>query len=181
MSTYPLRLQLVNIARRDKDKTEVTKNQAPWIKKLWTGTNYPDGMENREPYCAAGVCYCVMRWLENPEVLKALKLTPAQAEKWRPKSASVYKAGKNSLLGWAKAAPGVQVLGKNVILKMGDILIYGKSHTEFCTDDDNTTTGPLVAIGYNTDASGARDGEGCFEKPRSRKDLINVIRILSDS
>ena len=34
------------------------------------------------------------------------------------------------------------------------------------------------AIGYNTNASGSRDGEGCFEKPRSRAAVKCFIRIL---
>ncbi len=171
-TTYPLRLALVEIARLDKNKVEVTKNRAPWIAKLWPATSYPTGMDNREPYCAAGLAYCLREWLKLPEVLAALKLTPTAAETWRCKSAGVREWSK-----WARRR-GLRILPKNCILKTGDILIYDYSHIEMATDDDGTTTGPLTAIGYNTNASAARDGEGCFEKPRSRKSILEVIRLL---
>ncbi len=179
-STYLLRLALVEIARLDKNKVEVTKNRAPWIAKLWPATNSPefyvpgnkDYPRGDPPYCAAGVSYCLREWLKLPQVMAALKLTPTAAETWRCKSASVKEWSK-----WARRR-GLRILPKNCILKTGDILIYDYSHIEMATDDDGTTTGPLTAIGYNTNASAARDGEGCFEKPRSRKSILEVIRLL---
>jgi hypothetical protein len=172
MSTYPLRLALIEIARLDKDRVEVTKNRAPWIAKLWEATSYPEGMTNREPYCAAGVAYCMREWLKRPDVLAALKLTPATAETWRCKSAAVREWSK-----WARRRK-LRILPKNCILKTGDIIIFDYSHIELCTNDDGTTTGPFDAIGYNTNARAARDGEGTFEKPRIRKNVLEVIRII---
>lgn len=174
MSTLSLRQQLIDIARLDKNKTEITKNRAPWIEKLWAATTYPEGHYNREPYCAAGVAYCLSEWLKDSHVLSALKLSPAAAETWRCKSASVKDWSK-----WARRR-GLKILGKNNILKLGDIVIYDYSHIELVTDDDNTPTGPFTTIGYNTNASGSRDGEGCFEKPRSRAKVLEFIRILED-
>jgi hypothetical protein len=115
MSTFALRQKLIDIARKDVGKTEVTKNQAPWIAKYWPATTYPDGMDNREPYCAAAQAYCLREWLKLKEVLTALGMTKEQAEKWRCKSASVFKAS-DSWLNWAKSAKGVKVLPKNSIL-----------------------------------------------------------------
>lgn len=178
MSTYDLRLKLIEIARLDRNKVEVTKNQAPWIAKLWPATSYPDGMQNREPYCAAGMAYCVREWLRDKTVLAALGMTAQQAEKWRCKSASVFKA-ENSWLNWAKQAKGVTILPKTSILHAGDLAVYSYSHIEMVTDDDNTTTGAFVAIGYNTDKSGSADGEGCYEKPRNRAKIKNFIRLLA--
>lgn len=177
MSTYPLRKLLIEIARQDRDKVEVTKNQAPWISKLWKSTSYPDGMQNREPYCAAGMAYCVDIWLENSKVREAMGLTEAQAEKWRCRSASVFRA-EDSWLNWAKQAKGVTVLPKTCILHAGDLVIYSYSHIEMVTDDDGTTDGAMVCIGYNTDQSGSADGQGCFEKPRNRSKVKNFIRLL---
>lgn len=177
MSTYPLRLAFVEIARRDKNKVEETKNRAPWIGKLWEATSYPEGMANREPYCAAGLAYCMREWLKLPEVLAALKLTPTEAEKWRCKSSSVFKDPSSNWRKWAKQR-NLRFLPPKCILKMGDIIIYNYSHIELVTDDNNTTDGPFVAIGYNTNASGSRDGEGCFEKPRVRDSVRDVIRIM---
>lgn len=172
MSTYKLRLKLLDIARKDVGKLEDTKNQAPWIRKFWPATTYKEGFNNREPYCAAAGCYWIKEWLKLPEVLKAFKFTPEQADKYRPKSARVFDWEK-----WAKAN-GAQVLPKNSILHYGDIVIYSYSHLEIVSNDDNTTTGPFVAIGANTNKSASRDGEGCYEKPRSRSSVKCFIRLL---
>jgi hypothetical protein len=177
MSTFALRQKLIDIARLDVNRVEVTKNRAPWIAKFWPATHYPDGMADRAPYCAAAGCYWVREWLKLPDVLAAFKMTAAQAEKWRCKSASVYKAS-DSWLEWAKGAKGVRVMPKNVILHTGDIVIYSYSHLEIVVDDDGGTTGPFIAIGANTDAGGSADGEGCFEKPRLRAKVRNFIRLL---
>ncbi len=180
MSTFALRKQLIDIARLDVGKVEVTKNRAPWIEKLWSATSapsfyapgnkvYPRG---DPPYCAAGVAYGLREWLKLPEVLAALKMTPEQAEKWRCKSAAVREWSK-----WARNRK-LRILPKHSILKTGDIVIYDYSHIEFVTDDDGTPKGPFIAVGYNTNAAGSRDGEGCFEKPRPRAKVLEFIRIL---
>ena len=69
MSTFALRQKLVEIARRNVGKTEASRNQAPWIKQLWTATSYRDGHAERMPYCAAGMAWAVREWLKLPEVL----------------------------------------------------------------------------------------------------------------
>jgi hypothetical protein len=110
-------------------------------------------------------------------VRKALNLpTMADAEKWRCKSASVM-SDEHSWLNWAKAK-GLQILPKDCVLHAGDLVIYTYSHIEMVADDDGTETGPFVAVGYNTNAAGDRDGEGCFRKPRGRAGVKCFIRIL---
>lgn len=170
--TYQLRKSLIDIARRDVGKVEVSKNRAPWIEKLWPATNYEEGHADRQPYCAAGVAYCVREWLKLPDVLAAFNLTPAQAEKWRCKSAAAFE-----WLNWARDH-GLQVLNSHAILHTGDLVVYTYSHIEIVVDDDGTQEGPFVAIGFNTNAAGNRDGEGCFEKPRTRGAVKSFIRML---
>lgn len=172
LTSYPLRLKLVQIARRDVGQVENTKNRAPWIEKLWPATTYPAGHAERQPYCAAGLAYCLREWLRDAEVLAALKLSPTAAETWRCKSAAAFEWHK-----WA-VRRGLPVLSKNAVLRCADIVIYKHSHIELVTDDDGTTTGPFVAVGYNTNAAGSRDGEGCFEKPRGRADVKCFIRLM---
>lgn len=173
MSTFHIRTQLLDIARMDVGKREESKNQAPWIAKLWTATNYPDGYKNREPYCAAGLCYCVMRWLSREDVLEAFGFTPEQAEAWRCHSPAVF-----DWVRWAKDRK-LQILPPLGILHSADIAVYGYSHIELVSNDDGTDDGPFTAIGYNTNAAGSRDGEGCFEKPRSRNKVQCFVRMLS--
>lgn len=90
MSTIALRQKLIDIARRDVGKVEVTHNRAPWISRLWSATDYPNGHVDRQPYCAAFIAYCVREWLKDKDVLAQLKLTPFMAEAWRCKSAAAF-------------------------------------------------------------------------------------------
>lgn len=124
-TTYPLRAKLVEIARRDNGRTEDEgKNRAPWIKRLWPATTYPEGYANREPYCAAGMTYCLREWLKLPDVLAALGLTAETAEKWRCKSAGAF-----AWEDWARTHK-LTVMPTNGILHAGDIVIYKHSHIE---------------------------------------------------
>lgn len=177
-TTYPLREKLVTIARLDRNRVEVKMNDAPWIRKLWDSTTTPNAWKSAAPYCAAGMAYCLDTWLDYSDVRAALGFkTPAEADAWRCKSASCFRNEDDNWLDWAKSK-GLQILPKNCILHLGDLVIYDYSHIEMVTDDDNTTTGPFTAIGYNTNACASRDGEGCYEKPRSRAQVKCFIRIL---
>jgi peptidoglycan hydrolase-like protein with peptidoglycan-binding domain len=52
--------RIVGLARADLGIRETEgKNHGPGIAKFWPATNYPTGYANREPYCAAAVCYWV--------------------------------------------------------------------------------------------------------------------------
>jgi hypothetical protein len=177
MSTYELRQRMIGIARMDVGKVEESKNRAPWIAKYWSATNYPNGYDNREPYCAAAMCYVLMRWLSSEDVLFALGMTAREAEQWRCKSASVFRSD-GSWLSWAETAKEVTILPPHVILHAADLVIYDYSHIELVTNDDNTEDGPFVAIGMNTNKQGSRDGDGCYEKPRSRSRVQCFIRLL---
>lgn len=170
--TVHLRQRLVDIARRDLNKVEESKNHAPWIEKLWPATSYPEGYKAHEPYCAAGVAYCVKTWLQDIAIQRALGMTFDQALNWRCQSAAAF-----GWLDWAKEKR-VEILPRKCILHTADLVVYNHSHIEIVTNDDNTIDGPFVAIGYNTNASGARDGEGCFEKPRKRDGVKAFIRLL---
>lgn len=173
--TYHLRQRLLDIARRDVGKNEVGKNRGEWIKKLWLATSYGlDGYVKQEPYCAAGVAYCVREWLKDTEVLKAFGFNAEAAERWRCKSASVFKA-PGSWLSWARVK-GLQILGPDSEFRAGDLIIFENSHIEIYVTD-----GPdreVVNVGYNTSPAGSRDGGGCYEKPRSRDDIKCAIRLL---
>ena len=170
MSTLAIRQKLIAIHRRNVGRVEVTRNQAPWIKPLWAATSYPSGMENREPYCAAGQCWGLREWLKLPEVLAQLKMTPAAAEKWRCKSAGAFAWGH-----WARDK-GLPILDENDVFHTGDIVIYRRSHVEIYVDD--IPGGRFMAIGYNTNSAGSRDGEGCYEKPRPREGILEVVRMM---
>lgn len=174
MSTLAVRKQLVAIARQNVGKVEVTRNQAPWIEKLWTATNYPQGHDERQPYCAAGMAWTLREWLKLPEALAALQMTPERADIWRCKSASCFRDA-NSWSRWA-TRHGLQRLGPQDNFHTGDLVIYNYSHIELYVDD--LPGGKFLAIGYNTDSGASRDGDGCWEKSRSRTRIREVFRLL---
>ena len=174
MSTYELRKKFLAIARTNVGKVETSRNQGSWIKQLWPSTNYPEGHDERQPYCAAGMAWVLQNWLKDPAVLKALGLTAAQAEKWRCKSASCFRSDY-SWEGWARQ--NSLLLPKTTkVFHAGDLIVYSFSHIEAYVDD--LPGGGFTAIGYNTDSGGSRDGDGCWEKPRSRAKIRSIIRLL---
>jgi hypothetical protein len=171
MSNLAIRQKLVEIARRDVGKVEVTRNRAPWIAKYWEATTLPNGHTDRQPYCAAAVAWWVREWLKLPEVLAALKMAPAAAERWRCKSARAF-----DWLDWAQKR-GLEVLSDRPTerLRVGDIMVFDMSHLAVVKDDD---TSGVYTIEANTGATGSRDGDGCFEKVRQRHQARAFIRLI---
>ena len=171
MSTLAIRQALVEIARRDVGKVEVTRNRAPFIARYWPATSYPNGHADRQPYCAAAVCYWVREWLKIPEVMAALKVTPTGAERWRCKSAAAF-----GWLDWANAR-GLEVLSDRPTerLRVGDLMIFDVSHIGIVRDDDG---GNVWTIEANTGNGSVRDGDGCFERKRDRSQARAFIRLI---
>jgi len=171
MSTLAIRQSLVEIARRDVGKVEVTRNRAPFIAKYWPATTLPNGHADRQPYCAAAVCYWVQQWLALPEVLAALKMTPSQAERWRCKSARAF-----DWLDWA-AKRGLTIIGDGPKerLRVGDVMVFDISHVAVVQDDDSKG---VYTIEANTGNGSIRDGDGCFERVRQRSQARAFIRLI---
>ncbi|MGB3006669.1 MAG: hypothetical protein WBC06_09180 [Chitinophagaceae bacterium] len=168
-----LRQKLVEIARVNVGRVESSRNQAPWIKPLWFSTSYGlEGYENREPYCAAGMCWALDQWTKIAAVRSAMGMTPVEIEGWRCKSAAVS--------GWYKWAVEnkIQILPPSANMHTGDFIIYRYSHIEMFVDDSGPSSKTFTAIGYNTNAAGSRDGEGCAEKSRDRALVKYIIRVM---
>lgn len=164
----------VKIASRDLGKVEKPKNNmGEWIKKFWPSTSYPDGYENREPYCAAAMCY----WLDTvgDELAKAGMLeamtgmNAEQFEKWRCQSAAAF-----GWLPWAKKAKGVTVLPDTAEPRKGDCVIFDFSHIGLVTGVPRK--GRIATIEANTGPSGERDGDGCWPKDRPQEVVRAFIR-----
>jgi hypothetical protein len=171
MSNLAIRQALVEIARRDVGKVEQTRNRAPWIQKYWPATTLPNGHAERQPYCAAAVAWWVREWLKLQEVMAALKMTPAGAERWRCKSARAF-----DWLDWA-AARKLEVLSDRPTerLRVGDIMVFDISHIGIVKDDD---ANGVYTIEANTGNGSVRDGDGCFERVRTRAQARTFIRLI---
>jgi hypothetical protein len=122
------------------------------------------------------MCWVLREWLKYDQVLAAMKLSKAQAEVWRCKCASVFRADKANWIYWAKIN-GIKIISQFENYKTGDFVIYDYSHIELFVDD-SPPSNFFTAIGYNTNSAGSRDGEGCFEKTRSRDRVKCLIRIM---
>lgn len=165
---------MISIARKDVGNVEASHNNGAWIKKLWPATDYPDGYVNREPYCAAGLCYVLQQFIiqlrDKGELQKTLGMTFKGADKWRCKSARAF-----GWRDWAKRV-GAVMLPDTVPTKPGDFIVYDFSHVGLSLGMVNSNT--LRTIEYNTNAGGSREGDGCWDKVRNLSTVQCSIRIL---
>lgn len=126
-------------------RPETSRNRFEGDAKLWADTSYPDGWQNREPYCAAFVCHVIA---EAKRVGAAFLLIPS--------SPSV-----SELRRWARARSLVVTSPQP-----GDIftlLPSGTSHTGIV----ERAQGDLVhTLEGNTDGAGSREGDGFWRKVR---------------
>jgi hypothetical protein len=168
MSTLPIRQKLIDIARREVGVKEVGRNTGKRVREYQAATNLEG---TGWPWCAAFVCWCVREWGKDKDVLAALKMTPAQFDKWRPRTAAAF-----GLEDWARKK-GLEVLDADdkPNLRTGDILTFDTSHTGFVADD---AKGVIQTIEGNTGASGGRDGDGVWDKSRNFKESRKFIRLL---
>ena len=165
---YELRKKLVDIAANEIGTKETRRNTGKRILEYQRATNLEG---TGWPWCAAFVCWCIREWGGDPEVLKALQKTPAQFEKWRPKTAAAF-----GFEDWA-LKNGLLVMSDSDLndLKTGDIMVFDMSHIGIVTNDKGTK---VWTVEGNTGASGGRDGDGVWDKVRQRKEAKSFIRIL---
>lgn len=144
---------------------ETSKNQGPGIGELWEATNYPQGDENREPWCAAFVCWCIMQAILWRGIVAPFK---------RPRTALAFGFEE-----WAKvnAVHGVQLLKPHAAVKRGDIIVYSFSHVEIAVADALAGSAQITCVGGNTSTEGSREGDGVYCKPRSRRSIRSIIRL----
>ncbi|MDR2463727.1 MAG: CHAP domain-containing protein [Verrucomicrobiales bacterium] len=153
----PLAAAIVSVARGELGVRETSRNQGAGIEKYWTATNYPDGYANREPWCAAFVCWCVRA---------ALQLTGHYTR--LPQSASV-----SGLLNWARAASRDRVLewhdtaGGRVTPIAGDLVIFMPNFSHVGIVEKFTAdAGGVHTIEGNTNDAGQREGVAVMRKIR---------------
>lgn len=157
--------RIVELARADLAIRETEgKNQGPGIAKFWPATNYPDGYKNREPYCAAAVCYWIKEAAGVP--LPAWDL---------PRTARAY-----GFEDWARKQDGKGVirLAKGDPLEPGDIVVFEFSHVGIVEGRSPRGTAVFQTIEANTSPSSSNnEGGGVFRRSRSRNLIRSVIRI----
>ena len=149
---------IVAIAESQLGVKEESKNFGAKLAKYWTATTYPDGMKNREPWCAAFVAWCVRE--------------AGRAEGWlnagetnRPRSAAVRDWVPAALkLGWRVFGPGDPLL----FPQAGDIVVFKFSHIGIVTERDSYD---VRTIEGNTGAQGEREGKYVMRRERGMREL----------
>ena len=152
--------RLVAVARLDVGSVyETSRNHGPGIAKFWPATTYPDGYADRQPYCAAAVCY------------------------WVAKAAAGFQVGF-TLPGTA-AAFGFETWARNnrpavlAVLpdkaRAGDIVVFTFSHVAVVS---GWSGGDLKTIEANTNPAGDREGNGCYEKTRDLSLVRSIHRVV---
>ncbi len=173
-----LEARLLKHARGDVGGTEKTRNTAGWIEKYWPRTTYPEGMKNREPYCAAACVYWLWAFLfelaKDGLLNETLKLADwTAAEKWRCKSARAFDRRD-----WGRKAKGVKVLSENEKALPGDFVVFDFSHIGIVVEDRGKS---ILTIEANTNTEGSREGDGCWQKLRARPLVQCFVRVIPDS
>lgn len=174
MSTFPLRLKFIEIARKEIGTVETppNSNKGPRVQQYQSACDLSRELKTGWKWCAAFVCWTIKEWLKDPAVREALELRSiADAEAWRPKTAAAYGFHE-----WAERR-GLLTMDDSPehVLHTGDIVTFDMSHIGIVTNDE----GPLIyTIEGNTDKGGSNDGGGVFDKVRQRSFARKFIRML---
>lgn len=149
---------LVEIAGTQVGITETSKNQGEGIAKYWEATSYPDGYKNREPYCAAAVC-----WIVREAMGSSIAWTFSP-----PKSATAF-----GFEDWSLAQDHSTQTKRNPRgdIQPGDIVIFKFSHIGIAVSSVDRA-GHFRCIEANTGPNGERDGDGVWKKTRH----IDLVR-----
>ena len=148
---------LIEIARAELGASETSRNRGPRIAKYWAATDYPDGMEKREPWCAAFVAWCLAQWLG----VKAKRPKSAAVRNWVPAALR---------LDWRVFGPRDGLL----FPRAGDICVFTFSHIGIVEDFDGSF---VTTIEGNTDDQGGREGVEVARRKRPLREIRSFIRV----
>ena len=159
---------LASIAEREVGVREEGNNGGARIREYQTTTTLQPG---EWPWCAAFVSWCLVQWLATEfEHVKRNDQDTRRA--WRCASARAY-----AWEDWARSNVKCLVLDENAPLQRGDIVTFDFSHIGIVTQPSDN--GIVHTVEGNTNADGAREGDGVYAKRRARKLIRRVIRILA--
>lgn len=147
---------------------ETSKNHFPGMEKVWGATSYPMGFWDRQPYCAAFVCWVVAEAVKRNPVLSVPVLpTMAAVVHWKE---------------WARnPKAGVTTFRPNEYTPApGDIgsLLPKTSHIVI-VDSYDAANQIVHTLEGNTDDDGGREGDGFYSKARKLASFGEFYRIAA--
>lgn len=156
-----LQTHLLQVAGGQVGVAETSRNTGPGIAKFWLATSYPNGMAERQPWCAAFLAWC---------------LREAMVRRWGREGDAPFKRCKSARcadwLAWARREPGVLVVRDP---RPGDLVIYTFSH---CGIVSGAAAGSdFEAIEGNTDDAGGAEGVEVAVRRRQRRQADAFIRL----
>ena len=158
-----LQTHLVQVAGTQLGVAETSRNRGPEIEKYWSATSYPDGMAERQPWCAAFVAWC---------------LREAIVRRYGSEAACPFKRCRSARvadwLDWARRTDGVGVVKSP---RTGDIAIYTFSHIGVVSGTIGGTD--FEATEGNTDDSGGREGVEVAVRRRQIRQAKAFLRLPS--
>lgn len=160
------RLVFVEIAEEEIGVRETSRNQGPGIEKYWADTSYKDGYKNREPYCAAFVCWVVAEARRRGNAVGPIP----------------HDAAVRNLVAWAERRGNGAIVfppGGRHTPQAGDLVFWRFSgrHPNHIGIVERVAGTRLYAIEANTDGSGGREGDGVYRKTRTVKGAAGFIRL----
>lgn len=149
---------------------ETSKNQGPHLAEFWQKTNYQEGIKNREPWCCAFTVFCIQT--ADAETTDFNLVKP-------PKMAAC-----STFMEWARDPKnGCTVFGPDSAMKprKGDVVCYlpRLSHIGVVAED-YAGDGFIRTIEGNTNAEGAREGDGVYRKQRRLNFAGSFVRLPSE-
>ena len=152
--------KLISIAETQLGILESSKNHGEGIAKFWTATNYPEGYNDRAPYCAAALCWMIRE-------------AGIFSEEKRPKTAAAF-----GLETWGEDN-GLKVVKHPSSVKAGDVVVFAFSHVAIATSDSDSD-GRFSTIEANTSpgtAGSQRDGGGVYRRMRNLSAVRSSIAL----
>lgn len=149
---------LASIAKSQVGEREQGNNGGRAVRKYQAATWLTPGPW---PWCAAFVCWCFKHALkEHPQVIQ------------RPRTAGAW-----DFENWAKKE-GAELIKpvSSTRVRRGDILVYTFSHIGIAVGDE-WQNGKVDTVEGNTNAAGAREGDGVYRKTRNKSQIRSIIRL----
>ena len=151
--------EFVRVALHEVGIREQSPNWSSRIDQYWQSTWYPTGAKNREPWCAAFICWCFAQ---------AAQRFPVQFKLPRdPKAFGFEDWAEDSGLLRTKNPRASQV-------KPGDIIVFTFSHIGVCV---GVVGNSIFTVEGNTNGDGEREGDGVYRKTRAASLIRSAIHL----